>query len=133
MSASFVDPETVASWLKDPSLKQGVDYQVVDVRDLDFDGGHIRGASNIPAHELLENTEKHLPDLAKPKKLIFHCALSQVRGPKSANGYLAALREKAVVLDQEVLVLKGGFNTWQSKYKDDKALVEDYKPELWTE
>ncbi|KAI8850982.1 Rhodanese-like domain-containing protein [Chytridium lagenaria] len=131
MSAPFVEPETVAAWLKDPSLKNGVDYQIVDVRDEDFNGGHILGAKNIPAHELLEDTAKYAPELAKPKKLIFHCALSQVRGPKSANGYLAHLRNSGAGLDQEVLVLKGGFTTFQYKYKDDKELVEDYNEKLW--
>ncbi|KAJ3100539.1 hypothetical protein HDU96_010301 [Phlyctochytrium bullatum] len=131
MTAKYIEPEKVAEWLKDPSLKNGVDYQIVDVRGDDFEGGHIRGAKNIPAHEIVDNTEAYLEELAKPKKLVFHCALSQVRGPKSANTYLRTLQEKGAELNQEVLVLQGGFTTWQYRYKDDKDLVEGYKPELW--
>ncbi|KAJ3105756.1 hypothetical protein HDU97_007576 [Phlyctochytrium planicorne] len=133
MSAKYVDPEEVAALYKDPSLKRGVDFQVVDVRGDDFEGGHIPGAKNIPAHELLDNMDAYADDLKKPRKLIFHCALSQVRGPKAANAYNAYLREIAATSDQEVLILRGGFTTWQYKYKDDETLVEDYNPKLWAE
>ncbi|KAJ3094756.1 hypothetical protein HDU96_001490 [Phlyctochytrium bullatum] len=118
MTAEYIEPETVAEWLKDPSLKNGVDYQIVDVRGDEFGEGHIPGAKNIPAHEIVDNTEAYVDELAKPKKIVFHCALSQDKGAKGAE------------LNQEVLVLRGGFTTWQDRYKNDKDLVEADKRDL---
>lgn len=54
---------------------------MVDVRDDDFAGGNIVGALNHPSskfmltvHDLVERTRKE-----GHKKVVFHCALSQVR------------------------------------------------------
>ncbi|KAJ3316479.1 hypothetical protein HDU76_001759 [Blyttiomyces sp. JEL0837] len=144
MSAPFIDQQVLADMIKDPKLKPGVDYQVVDVRDSDFIGGNIKDAVNIPSYEIVENPESYIPKLQQPKKLIFHCALSQVRGPKSANAYLrarlakemeevesGAVKENDKKDRQEVWVLRGGFNQWQARYKDDKDLTENYDASKW--
>lgn len=54
---------------------------MIDVRDDDFAGGNIVGAVNHPSskfmltvHDLVERTRKE-----GYKKVVFHCALSQVR------------------------------------------------------
>ncbi|KAG8950303.1 hypothetical protein FRC03_012912 [Tulasnella sp. 419] len=67
------------------------------------------------------------------KKVIFHCALSQVRGPKSARMYAEARQEKLKdeAPDQEVLVLRGGFTEFQAAYRDDPKLVEKWEKEVW--
>ncbi|KAJ3288317.1 Rhodanese-like protein [Rhizoclosmatium globosum] len=128
MSAKTVDPDTLASWIKDPTLKQNVDYLVVDVRDNDFAGGNIKGAVNIPAHELQADPHSFDDLLSVPKRLVFHCLLSQVRGPKTANVYL---RTVGAAEGQEIYVLTGGFSNWQSKYGKDTTLTENYNQSLW--
>jgi Cdc25 family phosphatase len=140
MTAPFIDVETVASWLKDPTKIQGTDFQIIDVRDLDFKGGNIVGAKNIPLHTIQENPTAILEKLnnsqsTPPKKLVFHCALSQQRGPKAANTYLRMLNDELYkkvggVKEQEVLVLRGGFEGFQEKYREDKELVENFDPSL---
>ncbi|KAJ3190910.1 hypothetical protein HK101_008257 [Irineochytrium annulatum] len=136
MSARFVKPEALVSLIRSPA-RPGVDYLVVDMRDEDFAGGNIVGAINIPAHEFLEDTKSYADKLKKVKTLVFHCALSQVRGPKCANHYV-----RTVVMDdvdrggkgkQEVWILEGGFSVWQYRYKDEKDLVENYDPASWVE
>ncbi|KAG0285982.1 hypothetical protein BGZ98_005270, partial [Dissophora globulifera] len=117
-------------------------------------GGHIPGSVNIPSKQLPER----LPDLVEEYKqvpqLFFHCALSQVRGPKAANRWsqaLAARDEAAGQQDaaaaetaaveaanrgtpsQKVYILRGGFGEWQRKHKDNANLVEAYQEEYWTE
>ncbi|KAI8848135.1 Rhodanese-like domain-containing protein [Chytridium lagenaria] len=129
----FVERETVAAWFKDPSLKNGVDYQIIDVRGDDFAGGHIIGARNIRAVEFLENLDKYHSEVSQCKKLIFHCVSSRGRGPRCANAYMSYLNEKEEELRPEVLVLKGGFRAWQEVYKTDGALVEGYDEEFWKE
>ncbi|KAJ3071525.1 hypothetical protein HDU98_005190 [Podochytrium sp. JEL0797] len=108
-------------------MKPHVDYMVVDVRDGDFVGGNIKDAVNIPAHTLTADPAKTEPLLSVPKRLVFHCALSQVRGPKCANAYL---REVGAAEGQQVFVLQGGFADWQAKY-GDSSLTENYNKTLW--
>lgn len=64
-------------------------------------------------------------------KVIFHCALSQVRGPKSARIYNDALNLTENENGQEVYVLRGGFTEFQRFYRDDSKLVEAFNKELW--
>lgn len=70
---------------KSPSLA------VIDVRDSDYIGGHIVNGINVPTH----THDYRMPELVRTLKdkdtVVFHCALSQQRGPSSALRYL---REK---------------------------------------
>ncbi|KAH7031791.1 Rhodanese-like domain-containing protein, partial [Linnemannia elongata] len=125
--------------LEDKSKVPGKDYLVIDVRDSDYIGGHIRGSVNIPAHEIPEKLPTLIEEYKDVPQLIFHCALSQVRGPKAANRWAEALAaQRAAVeaankgsLTQQVNILRGGFGEWQKQYKDDKNLVEEYVAEYW--
>lgn len=71
--------------------------------------------------------------------VVFHCALSQQRGPSAALKYL---REKDELLrrlgkegegavEQEVLVLDKGFVGWQEVHGTDERLTEGYVKEVW--
>jgi Cdc25 family phosphatase len=120
---------------------------VVDVRDDDFIGGHIAGCKNVPT----STHDYAMPELVRNLKdqdtVVFHCALSQQRGPASALRYL---REKerlagsgnqesktgkdeettegqsegkqAEGKDQRVYVLDGGFTKWQEVFVKYLAL-----------
>jgi rhodanese-related sulfurtransferase len=67
-------------------------------------------------------------------KVIFHCALSQQRGPSAALWYA---RERQRLLPpgeregQQVYVLDGGFTMWQAKYGEDEKLTEGYVKDIW--
>ncbi|KAJ3231189.1 hypothetical protein HDU81_003957 [Chytriomyces hyalinus] len=125
--ARTLDPEKLAEWMRDPSKQ---DYLVVDVRDEDFQSGHISKAINVPSKDFHKDSSNYATLLETPKKIIFHCALSQVRGPKAANAYLKEVVE-ATGSKQEVYVLQGGFTKWQSRYGKDESLTQDYDEELW--
>jgi len=94
---------------------------IIDVRDADHVGGHIRTSRHHPSSTLAT----YLPTLVRTLHedgvdvVVFHCALSQVRGPSAARSYV---RERGRLLGgagggggggQEVFVLKGGFVGWQ--------------------
>lgn len=79
--------------------------------------------------------------LADKEVVVFHCALSQQRGPGAALQYL---REKeaasaassspsssAAKTTQKVYVLDRGFEGWQEVYGLDERLTEGYRKELW--
>ncbi|MCJ1445709.1 MAG: hypothetical protein MMC23_006214 [Stictis urceolatum] len=124
---------------------------IVDVRDDDYIGGHIKGALNVPSSTL----DYRIPELARTlkgkEKVVFHCALSQQRGPKAARrflGQLEGLRQNEASASsesskeqdataatpakaQEVYILQGGFTQWQDVYGLDETLTEDYAADLW--
>lgn len=76
-----------------------------------------------------------LRKLADKPVVVFHCALSQQRGPGAALKYLRAREEQAqkgaALNDQAVYVLDGGFNEWQAAYGPDEALTEAWRKEIW--
>lgn len=105
----------------------------------DHVGGHIKSSRHAPSETA------DYKDLARQlqgaEKVIFHCALSQQRGPNAALEYLrerkklfgadlpirtttnstddgeAGVRDQSgVAKKQEIYVLDGGFVKWQEKY-----------------
>ncbi|KAJ2887807.1 Cdc25 phosphatase Ibp1 [Coemansia asiatica] len=131
---AYLSADDLAKLIRDSSKIPGIDYVVVDVRNEDYRGGHIKGSINVPAHEL----HLKVPALAKKYEkvplVIFHCALSQVRGPKSARIYRDAVQDALVtasqdspLFDQQINVLRGGFNSWLYRFKDtEPELIEAY-------
>ena len=55
------------------------DYCVVDVRDDDRIGGHIKRSHNSPSSEFLVKVDELVKQTKDVPIVIFHCALSQVR------------------------------------------------------
>ncbi|EEB97631.1 hypothetical protein MPER_03014 [Moniliophthora perniciosa FA553] len=111
------------------------DYLVVDVRDDDFEGGNIKGALNKPSKDFLMHVDELVKDTKDVPLVIFHCTLSQVRGPKAARIYQETRQN---VLEEgnegsitEVVVLRDGFSQFQVKYKDDPELVENWSKDVW--
>ena len=130
------------------------DYCVIDVRDDDWAGGNIKGAHNAPSSQFYV----HVNDLVQKTKdvptVVFHCALSQVRGPKAArvrtprvsayhciatdtmsSQLYAEARDQlegdGLDIPHQVLILRGGFSDFQAKFKDDPDLVENWSKEVW--
>lgn len=127
---------------KDATAGAPSSIAIIDVRDSDYIGGHIKGCTNVPSSTL----DYKIPELVRTLKdkelVVFHCALSQQRGPSAALRYV---RERARLLDiteegeekqmkgegaadgtnkenkavqkkgQQVAVLEGGFVKWQEK------------------
>ncbi|GKZ16545.1 hypothetical protein AbraIFM66951_000222 [Aspergillus brasiliensis] len=109
---------------------------IVDVRDSDHVGGHITTSTWVPSSSLDYRLPELIRTLADKEKVVFHCALSQQRGPSAALRYA---RERERVLGeeeskkQEVFVLEGGFVQWQEKYGADERLTEAYVEDIWRE
>ncbi|CAO3629528.1 unnamed protein product [Cunninghamella echinulata] len=94
-------------------------------------GGNIPKAVNIPASQIAESASALTQKYSKVPEVYFHCALSQVRGPKSARIYNEYLQLQGNTTDQKVKVLRGGFEEWQEKYNDQQDLLENYDKEKW--
>jgi rhodanese-related sulfurtransferase len=111
---------------------------IVDVRDSDHIGGHIKDSTWIPSNTLDFRLPELLRTLKDKDQVIFHCALSQQRGPSAALKYARGREELAGKLSggvekkhQEVCVLVGGFSMWQAKYGEDERLTEGYVKDIW--
>jgi hypothetical protein len=85
--------------------------------------------------------------MKEKQTVVFHCALSQVRGPKAALAYLRACEQAEArpgqsirtsdrdsgPREQKVLVLTDGFEGWQRVYRNDERLTEGWRSEIWDE
>ncbi|KAL2800247.1 Rhodanese-like protein [Aspergillus keveii] len=109
---------------------------IIDVRDSDHIGGHILSSTWVPSSSLDYRLPELVRTLQDKEKVVFHCALSQQRGPSAALRY-ARERERMLGKDeslkQEVFVLEGGFVQWQEKYGKDVRLTEAYVEDIWQE
>lgn len=138
-SVKRISRERLSSILLNPSSSSSI--AIVDVRDDDYIGGHIHSSINIPSTSLDNKLPQVAEDLAQKDIVVFHCSLSQQRGPGAALKYLRERdgekkdgnggvkdgeeeNEKAeqkgeagkVKKEQEVYVLDGGFVKWQEEY-----------------
>lgn len=102
----------------------------------DHVGGHIHSSTWVPSSTLDVRMPELVRTLKDKEKVVFHCALSQQRGPSAALRY-ARERERVYGPEeshkQEVYVLEGGFVRWQEKYGKDIRLTEAYAEDIWRE
>lgn len=125
---TYINASDLAAQLRNPAARRHI--AIVDARDDDFVGGHILGALNVPTVQLAagdSQADKAVADLVKQlegkSKVVFHCHLSQARGPKAARIYsearAAATRDdgRAAPAPQEILVLRDGFAVFGPMYK----------------
>ncbi|KAK4238532.1 arsenate reductase 2.1 [Achaetomium macrosporum] len=68
---------------------------IIDVRDDDYIGGHIKGSQNVPSRTLDAMLPTLVRQLQDKETVVFHCALSQQRGPAAALRYI---RERERIL-----------------------------------
>ncbi|CAE7116087.1 unnamed protein product [Rhizoctonia solani] len=132
-SFRYISPTELSELMK--SEKEPMkDYAVVDVRDDDFLGGNIVGCVRAPSSKYLTTVDDLVSKTKDIPKMIFHCALSQQRGPKAARVYAETRNNRlnpGETPTQEIYVLRGGFTEFQSLFKDDPKLVEKWRKEVW--
>ena len=80
--------EQLSSLLLSPDASK---VAVIDVRDHDHVGGHIKSSTHIPSSSLDYRIPSVVRTMAGKEIVVFHCALSQQRGPAAALRYM---REK---------------------------------------
>ncbi|OAY63600.1 arsenate reductase 2.2 isoform X1 [Ananas comosus] len=108
-SLSYITPSQLISITRNPKIA------IIDVRDEErsYDA-HIAGSLHFPSDTFSER----LPDLLRSVRgrdtLVFHCALSKVRGPSCARLFLDYLSETKDAGIKNVMILERGFNGWQA-------------------
>lgn len=90
----YLDPEEVVTLLEGSETKQGT--AILDVRDGDeFSSGHIAGACNLSSEQWQNQSfvDSAIQDNLDKKTVVFHCMLSQKRGPTCARIFSQRLSE----------------------------------------
>ncbi len=131
--------EQLSELLLSPDISK---IAVIDVRGDDHVGGHIHTSMHVPSTSLDHKIPELVRKLSNKEMVIFHCALSQERGPRAARRYMEERAKKLKsgevdkfagapeigikdgsiqkditgLKEQEVFVLDKGFVGWQEKY-----------------
>ncbi|KAH9933168.1 Rhodanese-like protein [Epithele typhae] len=129
----YISADELAAIIKSDKVPMK-DYLVIDVRDDDRDGGNITGSHSAPSAQFYVRVNDLVQKTKAVPTVVFHCALSQVRGPQAARTYAEArdqLEGDGEDIPHQVLILRGGFSDFQAKFKDDPKLVENWKKEVW--
>ncbi|KAL6905289.1 hypothetical protein ACP4OV_002890 [Aristida adscensionis] len=88
---------------------------IIDVRDDERSSqAHIPGSHHFPSRGFAARMPELATTAAGRDTLVFHCALSQVRGPSCARmfaDYLSETKEDSGI--NSIMVLELGFNGWE--------------------
>ncbi|KAI5121077.1 hypothetical protein M0805_008590 [Coniferiporia weirii] len=131
---TYIRGEELAELIKS-GAEVNAEYLVIDVRDDDRIGGHIAGSVHAPSYTFLNHVQELVEKTKNVPKVIFHCALSQERGPKAARIYSELRSEQeekeGKEKSHEVYVLRGGFTEFQLRHRNDPKLIEGWDKEVW--
>mmetsp|Transcript_634 Transcript_634/g.1580 ORF Transcript_634/g.1580 Transcript_634/m.1580 type:complete len:136 (-) Transcript_634:1095-1502(-) len=121
-----IDVSVVAELLRGSDK---ANIRVVDVRDYDFnDNGHIVGALNLTqeffgVQENIDGLIRAFHDQGV-KRVVFHCWLSQQRGPWCAARFAERLQDVGSGEIDYVNVMKNGYKKFSAIYLNDADLVD---------
>jgi Cdc25 family phosphatase len=123
MEPSYIETDELAELLSDTDSQT----VVVDVRDDDFYGGNIPGARNVPSRMWMNTSTvtELVNDLKDADTVVFHCMLSQVRGPTCARQFLSTMKDMNLEGKPSVKVLYEGFKGWRRRYRANPFMIEN--------
>ncbi|KAI9172172.1 rhodanese-like domain protein [Paramyrothecium foliicola] len=137
-SCHHLEPSEVLQLLEDDAASGASakdkqrDFQLVDVRRNDWEGGTISSSLNLPAQSFyqIRPVLYQLCRQAGIKTIIFYCGSSSGRGPRCAGwmqDYLNEIGDK----DMSAVVLKGGIKGWHKTY--GSKMMDWYDEKAWSE
>ncbi|XP_062430452.1 M-phase inducer phosphatase 2 isoform X2 [Rhea pennata] len=131
----YISPEMMVAVLNGQFSSLIESCVIVDCRyPYEYEGGHIKGAVNLPMEQDVEDFLLKKPivpfDAAKRVIVIFHCEFSSERGPRMCR----FVREKDRACNEyphlhypELYVLKGGYREFFPQYQAH-CEPQDYRP-----
>lgn len=128
---SAISRDVVLEMLK-RGKKPGKDFVMVDLRQVDYTGGTIRGSINLPAQSLYPT----LPALytlfskADVKSVIWYCGSSRHRGLRAAAWMDDYIKEQGDQ-DMQSFMLEGGVKGWATAGAEYTALMDGYREHVW--
>ncbi|KAL8508742.1 hypothetical protein ACS0TY_016095 [Phlomoides rotata] len=76
--------------------------------------GHIAGSLHFSSDTFVDKLPKLVEATNGKDTLVFHCALSQVRGPKCAQRFAEYVGDAKVMGVKNIMVLERGYNGWEA-------------------
>ncbi|KAL0246095.1 hypothetical protein GEMRC1_007311 [Eukaryota sp. GEM-RC1] len=95
-------------------------YLICDVRTYDYTLGHLPNHFHLPATnfedtEILDSLVRKVHNL---DFIVFHCHLSQERGPYCCRLFTTRLRKLFPRSQLKIYVLEGGFKAWRRQFSE---------------
>ena len=123
-----ISPETMAHLVRGDFSETVGNFQIIDCRyPYEFEGGHIRDASNIWERDSMlkqfMNPQKREQPMDKRNILVFHCEFSSQRGPKMSR-FLRKMDREAnkdcypSLYYPELYLLEGGYKAFYEQYPE---------------
>ncbi|KAL9647464.1 hypothetical protein ABK040_006825 [Willaertia magna] len=122
-----IDPQPLSLLMQQPNVL------IVDVRDDDYIGGHIKGSIHYPFSSFEESVQKinqYLKDNDKDT-IVFYCMYSEQRAPQCVSTFCDSLDQQRLE-ELKIYVLSGGLNAFLKKYPNSE-LLEDYNRDYFIE
>merc|ERR1712046_536060 len=116
------------------------DVLVIDVRGLDFEGGHIPRAQNLRVTQISSRPQALIDSLRSQsiRHVVFSCMYSVMRAPQCAVTLANALKEEepgdGKLPEIAISVLKGGIHGWVNRWRYDAdfaTMVLDFQDDFW--
>jgi len=112
IEVSYITAPELLNLCKSPNVA------IIDVRDEERSlDAHIAGSFHYASDTFFEKIPDLLQNMEGKDTLVFHCALSKVRGPTCARMLAENLSENVSAGPsniKKILVLERGFNGWQA-------------------
>ncbi|KAH8822464.1 S-adenosyl-L-methionine-dependent methyltransferase [Flagelloscypha sp. PMI_526] len=95
---------------------------IIDVRNLDYAGGHIKGSVQVIAQTFPNNLLGFHERFGTMDDVVFYCGSSSGRAPRCAGWYLDHLEAQKVVPRPQVWILEGGMKGWLKDFEGDGSI-----------
>ena len=121
----FITAEDLTELVKQKEANNGI-LKLVDVRDIDFRGGHIKGAINITIDNF--ESETFLSDFLeeckeeKIQNIVYYCQYGEVRSVKAYNRTKKYINDNKCNIGVNVYYLQGGFEYYSSADSYEKFI-----------
>jgi arsenical-resistance protein 2 len=120
--------------VREKILNNDSDYIIIDLRRMDFEGGSIRGALNLPAQSIHSSirTMATMCKLSHKPNIFIHCGSSQNRARRGWGYFqdlIEAEPEEFGMLKPQVL--QGGIKGWAKRGSDYTSLMDNYDQSKW--
>ena len=123
---SWISRSDLASMLRNET--PGV--SIIDVRDSDYIGGHIKGSQNVPTQTHDHKMPELIRTLRDQDTIIFHCSLSQCRKCSCwTAGSAGGSRRR--FCSYFSFIMTYALTVSRISYGQDEKLTEGYVKELW--
>lgn len=122
-----ISREKLSTILLSPALTPSL--AIIDVRDGDHVGGHIAGSTHVPSSSLDYRIPELIRKLADKDIVVFHCALSQQRGPSAALRYLRERESQGNIVPKEAV----NRQSVQGEQADDEGGTRDVVEDVGVE